>query len=126
MTIPLRMSYTLVGTGWSRCMIEASDNRLEITASYLSDALGNLVLSALAVVSGFRAAAFPFDEEPGEYRWVLEVTDNNVLSIRVLEFSELWSQKPDTEGRVLFAISTTPLAYAKAVHSCASAVLEEH
>jgi len=34
--------YQLAGTGWSECRLSIGDTRCEITASYLSDALGDL------------------------------------------------------------------------------------
>lgn len=126
MSEPLRISYALVGTGWSTCVVEAGSQRAEVTASYLSNALSNLVLSALSMASGFRTVVFGFDEEPGEYRWVLEVTDNNTVRLRLLEFPELWGHEPNEAGRLLLEVSTTPVAYAKAVQTCASAVLEQY
>jgi hypothetical protein len=126
MTTPLRISYKLVGTGWSECLIEAQGACAELSASYLSDALGNLVLSAIAVASGFHSVEFGFDEEPGEYRWSIHAVDNNIVRLRVVKFSELRGNKPTDSGRPLLEVTTTPLSYAKAVHACAKAVLDEH
>lgn len=126
MNDPFRISYKLVGTGWSECTVQTGTCRAEVSASYLSDALGNLVLSALAVASGFRTVEFGFDEEPGEYRWVIEATDNNSVRVRLLEFPELWGHKANDVGRLLLEASITPLLYAKAVQTCAAAVLQEH
>lgn len=126
MNDPLCISYTLAGTGWSKCVVEANDSRAELSASYLSDALGNLVLSAIAVASGFHTAEFGFDEEPGEYRWSLIAVDNNTIRLRLFEFEELWGNKPTASGRLHLETTLTPLAYAKAVHACAAAVQKEH
>jgi hypothetical protein len=126
MSAPLHIRYSLVGTGWSSCVVEYEGFRIELSASYLSDALGNLVRAALAAASGFRTVEFGFDEEPGEYRWVLEATENNILRFRLLEFQELWGYKPNAEGRLMLDASTTPLAFAKAVHACATEALREH
>jgi hypothetical protein len=126
MAEPLRMSFALVGTGWSTCVVEAGGASVQVTASYLSDALGDLVLSAFAVASGFRTVEFGFAEEPGEYRWVVEVGMNTSLRLRLLEFSELWGYRPNDEGRSLLDVSMTSLDYLKAVQQCATAVLEQH
>ena len=123
---PIRISYSLVGTGWSECIVETPDARAELSASYLSDALGKLVLSALSVASGFHAVEFGFDEEPGEYRWSVESVDNNAVRLRIFEFQELWGNKPTESGRLMLEVAATPLAYAKAVRSCAEAVLQEY
>jgi hypothetical protein len=126
MNTRMRLTYKLIGTGWSECLIEGPDTSIEVSASYLSDALGNLVLSAISVSSGFHAVEFGFDEEPGEYRWSISTVDNNTIRLRVLEFSELWGNKPTGSGHLLTEFTTTPLAYAKAVEACASAVLHEY
>jgi hypothetical protein len=126
MTEQLRIAYKLIGAGWSECTLEAGDTRAEITASYLSDALGNLVLSAVAVGSGFGLVAFGFDEEPGEYRWVLQTIENNVVRLRILEFPQLWGYEPNEKGRCVLEVVTTPLAFAKAVQICAASVLQEY
>lgn len=126
MTDQLRISYKLVGTGWAECVVEANETRAELSASYLSDALGNLVLSAVAMASGFRTVEFGFDEEPGEYRWSIDVVDNNSIQLRVVEFPQLWGNEPTDTGRPLLVAITTPLAYAKAVHACATDVLKEY
>jgi hypothetical protein len=122
----IRISYSLVGTGWSECIVETKDARSRLSASYLSDALGNLVLSAISVASGFHRVEFGFDEEPGEYRWCVESVDNNTTRLRIFEFEELWGNKPSESGRLMLEVMATPLSYAKAVQTCAEAVLQEH
>ena len=126
MNTPLRITYELVGTGWSACTIEAGDSRAELSGSYLSNALGNLVLSAVAVMSGFRTLEFGFDEEPGEYRWSIESTDMNAIRVRVLEFQELWGNTPTESGKLHLETITMPLIYAKAVYAAAASVLANH
>ncbi len=125
MTDPLSISYELVETGWSRCVVEAGEQRAELTASYVSDALGNLVLSALAAASGFHNVEFGFDEEPGEYRWSISTVESNIVRVRILEFPELWGNRPTDSGRLLFDLNITRPAFAKAVVACADAVLKE-
>jgi hypothetical protein len=122
----LSIAYRLAGAGWADCTLESNGTSAKVSASYLSNALGNLVLSAVAVASGFRITEFGFDEEPGEYRWVIEAVDNSVIRLRILEFKELWGHEPNERGSPVFEISTTPLLYAKAVHACATSMLEVH
>jgi hypothetical protein len=126
MNTDLRITYELVGTGWSRCTIRADGNEVELTASYLSNALGQLVLSAIAIITGFRQTSFSFDEEPGESRWVLETVDINVIELSVFEFEELWGNKPNRDGTQLLALSLRPITYARAVCAAAHAVLAEY
>ena len=123
MTAPFKITYELLGTGWSVCRLKAGALETEISASYLSDALGNLVLSALAVASGFRSMSFGFDQEPGEYRWIIETTDTELVRLRIVEFEELWGNKSDDAGRLRLEVSMRALQYAEAVASAAEDVL---
>jgi len=122
----LSITYRLVGTGWAECVISDNESKCEVTASYLSDALGKLVLAALGVLSGFRDVTFGFDEEPGEYRWVIQSIDINEIAIEIFDFDELWGNKPNVDGRLLFSSKCRPVVFARAVHDAATAVLDEH
>ncbi len=126
MTSTFSLTYDLVGTGWSTCVVETGDVKLELSASYLSDALGNLVLFACAAASGFHSLSFGFDEEPGEYRWVAQAIDENLIKVRILEFQDLWTHKSNVEGKVLLDIDMPPLVLAEAVAEAADAVLEKY
>jgi len=85
-----------------------------------------LVLSAQAALSGFTALTFAFDEEPGEYRWLLRSTARNMLELRVLAFDERQSNTADDQGRLLLATRCRPAVYARAVQLAATALLDRH
>jgi hypothetical protein len=58
------------------------DQVARLTASYLSDALGDLLQGVLRALRGANTVEFVWLEEPGEYRWRFETTDDvTVLSI---------------------------------------------
>ena len=122
----LTIDYRITGTGWAQCALTDGDARCELTASYLSDALRNLVLGATAVVSGFRRVSFCFDEEPGEYRWVINSPRLNEVELEILDFDQLWGDRPDSEGRSLFKTRCLPDDFAKAVQATAHRILEHH
>ena len=124
--MPLEIAYDLVGTGWSKCQVSDGANICKVTASYLSDALGNLVMSAIAVLGEYHSLAFGFDEEPGEYRWVVERAGNSDVSLQIVEFSEMWSGAANADGQVLFSTLVSRLDYANAIHDAASKVLLDH
>jgi hypothetical protein len=126
MNTPLAINYDLVGTGWSTCVVEVGDKRVELSASDLSDALANLLVFALTMASGFHSSSFGFDEEPGEYRWVAEAIDVNRIRLRILSFDALWSHKQDSEGKVLVELELSPLVLAQVVYAAAEAVLEKY
>jgi hypothetical protein len=99
MTVTL--DYELTGQGWARCALRVADSFVEVSASYLSDALGNLCRAVISLLEGEVVVRTSFDEEPGEYRWVMERTSETVR-VRILEFGELWSNLPDESGRAIF------------------------
>ena len=70
--------YDLVSTGWSKCILETENQKIELYASYLSDALGDLSFAIHETLSGEEYSRATFTEEPGEYRWVFKrVNDKN-------------------------------------------------
>ena len=119
----LSVTFRLTGTGWAECHLKDEHSECTVTASYLSDALRNLVLAATAVVSGFRNVTFSFDEEPGEFRWVISTPRLNEIELQILEFRELWNERPDSAGILRFRTRCLPGIFAEAVHRAAGDVL---
>jgi hypothetical protein len=122
----LKLDYRLVGTGWAECTIDADGRRCDITASYLSDALGKLVLAAVAVLAGVQSISVRFDEEPGEYRWAIVMTGDDVVQVDILSFQTLWDNLPDAQGESLLRFSCAPIDFGKAVYVMADNVLERY
>jgi len=122
----LTINYRITGTGWAECSLNDGTSSCDITASYLSDALRSLVLAATAALSGFMRISFRFDEEPGEYRWVITSPRLNEIELEILSFDESWSERPDSEGRRLFKTRCLPETFAKAVQETAHRLLEEY
>lgn len=83
-------------------------------------------LAANGVLAGFSALTLSFDEEPGEFRWVITAPRQNEIELSILEFPELRGGQPDAEGRSLFASRCRPIVFAKAVADAARRVLEAH
>jgi hypothetical protein len=122
----LKIDYRLTGSGWAECTIHADGRQCEVSASYLSDALGKLVLAGVAVLVGAQSVSVGFDEEPGEYRWAISLTDNGVVRVNVLAFEELWGNRPDVQGTSLLTFSCAPIEFGKAVCVMADDVLTRH
>jgi len=125
-SVTLTIDYRLTGVGWAKCTIAADGRDCTVSASYLSDALGNLVLAAATVMADAHSISIGFDEEPGEYRWSIVRTGNSVVEVKILSFGDLWGNQPDAEGEPLLAFSCTPLEFGRAVRDAADAVLKEH
>ena len=70
----LLIDYKLTGSGWAECTIADGEQSCTVTASYLSDAFGDLVLSAVVLLRWFNEVSFSFVEEPGEFKWVFTLT----------------------------------------------------
>jgi len=121
----LNIEYRLTGTGWASCKLVSEDSSCLISASYLSDSLYKLVLSAISVCVGVNRISFGFDEEPGEFRWVIKHVEINEIEIQIRSFKELWSGKPDEDGEVLFQTRCRPITFAKLVHATAKVILDD-
>ena len=94
--------YELTGTGWSECVFSVGEARCELTASYLSDALGNLASAVEDVLrSPDVSARAVFMEEPGEYRWRFLPAGPARVRITILEFPD-WNVMDETAGKVIF------------------------
>tara|TARA_R110002111_G_C5979336_1_gene370953 strand:+ start:1299 stop:1802 length:504 start_codon:yes stop_codon:yes gene_type:complete len=98
-----KLDYKLPSYGCARCEIELGTQQAIVTASFLSDALGQLVTATLQLRQGSYMSFASFDEEPGEFRWVFnfhKIPDDDVAGIRVriYKFDDLWSCKPTNEG----------------------------
>ena len=122
----LTIDYSISGLGWAECRVQDESSSCTITASYLGDALGSLVLAACAALQYFDRIGFPFEEEPGEYRWVLRAPRLNELELRIYEFLESSGSKPDGEGKLLFSTFCLPITFAQAVHVAAAKVLAQY
>ena len=119
----LTIEFQVTGVGWAECKVADEVSACTVTGLYLSDALRHLVLAATAVLSQFSRVTFRFDEEPGEYRWVISSPRINEIELTILEFHELWGEKPDAEGTLLFHTKCLPLTFSEAVYKAASDVL---
>ena len=125
MTNNVTIDYKLTGTGWAICHIDLFGTRYTVTASYLSDALLALVNGTNHLLAGGAEARFSFDEEPGEYRWILRRTGDGGLAVRILAFPQLWGGKPDEDGDVLADATCQLGEFARALLLALNSVLEE-
>jgi len=98
----IEFKYKLIGTGWAECSLQTKNSAVIITASYLDDALDNLSRAIRAILKGANYSNAIFTEEPGEYRWVFNVLDENKLRIRIVEYDDLWLGLPDEDGKIIF------------------------
>jgi hypothetical protein len=82
-------SYRLIGSGWAEASIADERSSVEMTASYLTDALADL-LSALAALKrgDSDSERFSWDGEPAEYRWLLR-REGDEVDVSILWFHDI-------------------------------------
>lgn len=120
----MQFSYRLTGTGWAEARVSDEHHSVVLTASYLSDSLGELLLAIATLQDGDTSAVCSWQEEPGEYRWLFS-TDGDVVTIKVLAFPDWWPPRPDEEGVVVFTTKQHLNGIATAIVAGSRAVLEE-
>lgn len=122
----IEVQYRLVGTGWSECVLDIHGHTCTVNASNLSDALGGFVEAVNHILRGGSRAQFSFDDKPGEYRWVLTNRSDNVLSITILAFAELWGNRDDSEGKAIYQATCPAHNFAKALLVGLNDLLDEY
>lgn len=120
------LQYTLTGSGWAECILQVDEQQIRLTASYLSDALGNLLTIPIQLLKGYDDITISFDEEPGEYRWRVKPLHDEMISIQILEFDELWGHQPDEEGKTIFSATCRLRTFCGAVLSASQKVFEQY
>jgi hypothetical protein len=121
----IEFEYRLVGTGWSEARFAVGEEWVGLTASYLEDALGDLLLAVCLLVEGDTSTRASWAEEPGEYRWLLD-RSNGRLRLRIVALADIYDDEPDDAGKLIFDASCDFHAFVAALASGARRVLEEH
>ena len=118
--------YELDGSGWSQARVALGDQFVELSASYLTDALGDLLRAVQRLCEGATSERVSWALEPGEYRWLFR-RDGHSAGVRILEFGADYFDRPaDEAGREVLAGTVSLGALAKAVATGAREVLERH
>ena len=121
----MQFAYRLVGTGWAEADVGDGTATATLTASYLGDALGDLLYAIWRLLEGDAETRCSWAEEPGEYRWIMQ-RDGDYVHLRVLEFMSTHPPRPDEAGRLVFESHPEVRALARAIALGASRTLEEH
>lgn len=66
--INTKILYKVFDHGWSACIVDIAGKTRKVTASYLTDALADLLDATNLIFQGEATVKFSFEEEPGEYR----------------------------------------------------------
>ena len=98
----INLTINIVDHGWLEAVVNSDEHNACVTASYLTDAPANLLVAVAILVEGQREARCIWQEEPGEYRWVLR-REGNTIRIQILWFESTYSNQDDMQGQVIFA-----------------------
>ncbi len=116
--------YELSGSGWSDCRVAVRGTECKVSASYLSDALGDLARAVESCLRGVDESRATFTEEPGEWRWCLSKVGNDKIRIRIVELPD-WDLAEET-GEVVFEAECSPRALGRAVARELARLLQLH
>lgn len=122
----VKIDYKLTGHGWAECTIDINGTFCTTTASYLSDCLKGFIDATCAILKGDHEARFVFDEEPGEYRWILNSTSRDAVKITILAYDKLWGEMSDAEGKIIFETAISKHDFATELKASLDRLLAEH
>lgn len=94
----LDISFELIGRGWVEATLSNGEKDVTINASYLSDAPNDLIIAVAVLLEGVKETTCSWQEEPGEYRWLLKREDDSV-SIQVLLLKQSFSRQNNLSGQ---------------------------
>jgi hypothetical protein len=121
----VEFDYRLTGVGWASVRIRDDRSDATVTASYLDDALGDLLEAVGVLLEGDDEARCSWTEEPGEFRWVFHRAGSDV-GLRVLRSPDMYSEEPDGSGALVFETHQPLRDVALAITTGAQAVLDEY
>jgi hypothetical protein len=133
----MEFRYRLTGRGWAEARIADDASHAILTASYLSDALGDLLEAVGRLLEGASEARCSWEEEPGEYRWIFTRTDDSDAQLNILAFDDMYSRpatlpgvaqphpQPDERGELRFSTTQPISVLAGAIADGAAATLDE-
>jgi hypothetical protein len=121
----MQFTWELLGSGTAKVMLGQGEKSVTIFASNLSIALGDLLDAINALLAGNPRAVFARQDEPGEWRWVLERSSDQ-LGIQILRFEKNFSDKPDDAGTPLVDMTCPLRQFVRRIKMALDNLLEEH
>jgi len=123
----MRLRYILHDAGWATAIISCEDQTVEMTASYLHDALDDLASAVIGIVNGANEVTATFMNEPGEHQLVIRRQGEANVSLEVRWYDDWQSWGMGTSDYKVVLSCVTRLAHLRGqVLSALKGVLEEH
>lgn len=115
MTSGTRITWTLAGSVWADCTLEDHQAKVELTASYISDAPEELLTAVARLVADEAQIRVQFEAGPTAYRWIF-CREGKDTWIRVLELRD--GSDHDDKGTEIWSSRLTVHQLARAVIRC--------
>lgn len=109
-----------VRKGFLRFCLAIGLGRIELHASFFSNALDDVTGAVEATLRGHPGPRAVLADPPIEYRWLFDPEPERRVRVRVLEFPDYPSGQRDEEGRTLIDATCGMVALGEAVTSCLS------
>lgn len=116
----LKFNYKIIGTGWAICELQTANETFTFRASYLSDALGDLLNALLSLNSDMNTefygneTNFSWYQEPGLTEWHIKAFDiksnEENLHFKINQYVDD-TEKGDPETTSAFACNYDELVY---------------
>src|ERR1700733_10800059 len=86
---------------WLRCGLTVNSTSVLHTVNGWHCGLRELILAACEMFGRACEATAFFQEEPGEFRWRISRIEVNRIRVRVIEFDDWATGRPDEAGKLL-------------------------
>lgn len=111
----ITITYKLTGHGWAQFDLNIHGQEISLIASYLSDALGDLLSATTLIASGGHDATAALIEEPGEHRIRFLRIDSQTMTLRVIYMDSAFSHKADERGKLIYEAHCNIRDFARAL-----------
>ncbi|WP_216827457.1 hypothetical protein [Alkalihalobacterium elongatum] len=99
----MEFKYVLSGTGWATCNLEINRQKLEFTASYVTNCLDDFLVALMQInpdcvpsLELKKVSSCQWDGEPDGVVWTFELKKERVLSLKAEYFDDLsMKNKPE-------------------------------
>ncbi|MFB9605510.1 hypothetical protein ACFFTQ_21295 [Streptomyces roseofulvus] len=123
MTSGMRITWTLTGSGWADCSLEDHRARVELTASYISNAPEEFLTAVARLIAGEAETRAQFEAEPTAYRWIF-YREGEDTWIRVLALRD--GSDHDNKGTEIWSSQLGIHQLARAVIRCFDEVAQSY
>lgn len=120
------IKYELSGVGWCDCTITVDTQSAFITGAYLTDVLPQFCDAAIDLLGSAERVQIAFEEEPGEYRWIITSVSAERANLKIYSLYSFGSELSSEGTKLILDAAVGKVELARALHRAMSDVLTEH